>query len=407
MNTLMNALPWFRRYTPKKVDEVVGQKEAADALNKYVKDYKPGQKALLLFGPPGVGKTSLIHALAAEQNLELIEVNASDVRNKESLNAIVGSASQQMSLFGKSKLILIDEMDGLAGNADWGGVPEIARLIQSSSFPMVLTANDPYDYKFNAITHKCNLVQLKPLLMESVLDLLKRVCKEEKVDFDEDALRMLARSCGGDVRAALNDLQSLAQEKITKDSVLSLGERERSETMIQALVKVFKTLDPKIARSAFEGVDEQVDKIFLWMDENLSKEYTKPKDIYQAYDALSIADKFFGRIRRWQHYRYYVYCYDLLSAGIALAKAEKYKEFTVYKPTMRLLKIWQANQRNAKRKAIVSKLAECTHASSKRILRSSLPYLLAACKQNKAFANQLGDSLNLEKEEVEWLSKSV
>jgi hypothetical protein len=139
------------------------------------------------------------------------------------------------------------------------------------------------------------------------------------------------------------------------------------------------------------------------MDENIAKEYTKPKDVQRAYDAMSTADKFFGRIRRWQHYRYYVYCYDLLSAGIALSKDEKYREITMYKPTMRLLKIWQANQRNAKRKAIALKLANHTHASSKRILRSSLPYFMAACRKNKAFASQLEEQFDLEKEEVTWL----
>ncbi|HLD04318.1 MAG TPA: replication factor C large subunit [Candidatus Nanoarchaeia archaeon] len=400
----MNVLPWFRKYTPSKVSEIIGQDNAIKTLKAYVKNYQPGQKALLLFGPSGVGKTALVCALARENNLELIEVNASDVRNKEGLNSIVGSASQQMSLFNRPKLILIDEMDGLAGNADRGGVPEIARLIQSSAFPIVLTANDPYDYRFNIITYKCNLAQMKPLSMETVLEILKPICIKEEVEFDEDALRMLARSCGGDVRGALNDLQSLAGEKISKDSVLSLGERERSESMIQALVKIFKTLDPKTAREALEGVEEDVNKVFLWMDENIAKEYMKPRDLQRAYDAVSVADMFFGRIRRWQHYRYYVYCYDLLSAGVALAKDEKYREVTMYKPTMRLLKIWQANQRNAKRKAIVSKLAKHTHASSKRILRSSLPYFISACKQNKAFAKQVGEQLGLEKEEVAWLS---
>src|SRR3989344_4330822 len=143
----MQVLPWFRKYYPKSLNEVSGQNEAVDAAKKFISNYKPGGKALLLFGPPGVGKTCLVYALANELNLELMEVNASDVRTKESLNSIVGSSSLQASLFGRSKLILIDELDGLSGG-DRGGVQELARLIESSKFPIIITANDPYDYKF-------------------------------------------------------------------------------------------------------------------------------------------------------------------------------------------------------------------------------------------------------------------
>jgi len=255
------------------------------------------------------------------------------------------------------------------------------------------------------VVYKCQLAGLKPLSLEAVTGILKSVCKSESIAFDEEALRLLARSCGGDVRGALNDLQSLAGEKVTREQVLALGERERTESMIQTLIKIFKTKDPKLAREALNNVNEDVKEIVLWMDENIPREYVQPLDLSRAFDSLSWADRFLGRIRRWQHYRYYVYCYDLLSAGIALAKDEKYKELVQYKPTMRLLKIWQANQRNSMKKAIASKLAIETHTSSKDCLKNTLPYFLSACKQNQSFATKFSEFLDLDKEEMAWLGK--
>ena len=66
-----------------------------------------------------------------------------------------------------------------------------------------------------------------------------------------------------------------------------------------------------------------------WVEENIPREYKKNPDIARAFDALSIADTFFGRIRRWQYYRFYVYIYNLLSAGIAIAKEENCSRSTL------------------------------------------------------------------------------
>ena len=106
--------PWTKQYTPSKLDEIEGQDTAIEQLQEYVKNFKRG-KALLLWGPSGCGKTCSAHAIAKELNLEIIEVNASDFRNKDQIDATVGNASKQMSLFSKGKIILVDEIDGLSG----------------------------------------------------------------------------------------------------------------------------------------------------------------------------------------------------------------------------------------------------------------------------------------------------
>src|SRR3989338_6576521 len=89
----------------------------------------------------------------------------------------------------------------------------------------------------------------------------------------------------------------------TKESLEELHERNKVDSIINALIKIFRTTDPKIALSAFENVEENLDEQLLWIDENLPREYTKAEDLANAYDKLSKADVFSRRIRRWQHYR--------------------------------------------------------------------------------------------------------
>jgi replication factor C large subunit len=119
---------------------------------------------------------------------------------------------------------------------------------------------------------------------------------------------------------------------------------------------------------------------------------------------LSRADVFRGRISRWQHWRFLTYINDLLTAGIALSKTEKYPGFNKYTRTTRILNMWQFNQKNAKRKSIAQKIALKTHTSSKRVVNDTLPYLRIVFKKNKEEANRLAEYFELDKEELAYLS---
>ena len=401
--------PLIQKYIPKTAKEIFGQDDSVGKLRSFVLNFKAQKKnSALIYGPSGTGKTSSAYAIANELGYEVIEVNASDFRNAEQINQKVGNAIKQQSLFAKGKIILVDEIDGLSGREDRGGVQAIAKLIGDSTFPIVLTATNPFDNKFSSLRSKSNLIEFKQLDHLSVFKILKRICDSEKIKHDDDILRAFCRRCPGDARAAINDLQLLTQDKkdLTMESLEELSDRNRTENIMTALNKIFKTTDLKIAISAFDNVKEDLDEQLLWIDENLPKEYTKPEELAKAYEMLSKADVFSRRIRRWQHYRFLVYINALITAGIASAKKEKYKNLAEYKPTGRILKLWWAKQKLAEKKEIAGKIAEKTHSSKKEILKSTMPYLPVIFK-NKEMRNNLINYLALNEEEVEWLKSQI
>lgn len=383
------ALPWTAKYAPKALAQIQGQQAALSQLETFVKQHKRGTFALL-YGQQGVGKTSMVHALAATMDAELLEVNASDVRNESAITELLGPALKQQSLFAKTKIILFDEVDGLSGTKDRGGLSAVMKLAKETPYPIVMTANDPWDSKFSDLRRNAVMIQVRALAYTSIVPVLKRIAEAEKVAYTEDSLKTLARRAGGDLRAAITDLQSLAPE-ITQERVDSLSERNTTESIVNAIRIVLKTKDPMFARKALDSIHEDLDEIFLWMDENLPKEYTKPEDIAKAYETLSRADVFRGRIRRWQHWRFLVYCYDLLGPGIALSKQEKYEGYTQYNATRRIFAMWRA--KSAKRDSVVAKLGKEQHISKKQA-RAELRILRRA----------LAEAPFLDEEDRDWVS---
>ena len=404
---ISNMIPFTKKYEPKSLKDIKGQDKAIEELKQIINNFKKEKKkAIWVYGPSGSGKTSIAHALANEFNYDIIEVNASDFRSADQINQKVGGAVFQQSLFSRGKLILVDEVDGLSGKEDRGGIQAITGLIEKTTFPMILTATNPWDFKFNALRSRCNLIELESLGYAEISDVLRHICAKENIKYDIDVLKSLARRAGGDCRAAINDLQTLTEltKQLTKESLEELEQRSKEESMPNALLKIFKTTDPKIAITTFDNVKEDLNDQLLWIDENLPYEYVKPADLARAYDKLSKADVFNRRIKRWQHWRFLVYINALITAGIAVSKDEKNHNFVQYKPTGRLLKLWWAKQKSLKKKAIAAKIAEKTHSSVKEVVKD-IEYFKVIFKKNKQMAEQISTYLDLGKEEIDWLKK--
>jgi len=385
-------MSFLLKYKPRNLSDIKGQDKAIFELKNFIENFKKG-KAGLLYGPTGTGKTSISYILAKESNYEVIEINASDYRNKNEIEKIVGEGVKQQSLFKEGKIILVDDVDGM-NLKDRGGSQALAKIISKSKWPILMTCNDPFSSKLKILRSKSKLIEFKKLNYLSIYKILKEICEKEEVKFKEDKLKQLARKSNGDVRAALNDLQNLIKGKEIEE--VGFGDREHKENIFNALRLIFKSKDPNLLLSVFSKTDLDLDECMLWLDENLSKEYDK-EDLKNAYEMLAKADVFRGRIRRQQYYRLMVYINALASVGIGLSKKEKNNKVVNYKRPGRILKIWIAKQRYAKKRAIVEKFAEATHISTKKALKEFCYY--------KGFLKDVKEDLELNEEEIEWLKR--
>jgi replication factor C large subunit len=361
---------------------------------------------MLLCGPTGCGKTAAVHAIARDCNFELIEMNASDLCSKVAILSLLGTAAKQRSLFSSGKILLVDDVDCLSGQADRGAIAALEEVIATTAFPLFITCQDMSNKKLKPLAKSAQVVTFAPLEYTDIYAILQQICAKEDVAYDEAALKTVARQVAGDLRAAINDLQLLAlyKSKITLAMLDVLGYRNKEESVADALVKIFKIKNAIIARDALDAVQEDLDHVLLWIDENLPKEYTDPEALVRAYNALSRADVFRGRIRRWQHWRFLVYVHALMSAGVAVSKDERNKEPIQYEQTKRFLTIWLAKQKYAKRQAIAEKIAAQVHTSSSHATQHVVPYLKVMFR-NKAMALALAEEYDLDAEEVGWLQK--
>ncbi|MGE5574893.1 MAG: AAA family ATPase, partial [Ignavibacteria bacterium] len=134
---LQNDLLWVEKYRPKNIEDIVGNEEAKSLFIEWLKNKRHTKKAVLLYGPPGVGKTALANAAAKEFGFTIIEMNASDTRSEKAVNAVAKPATSYMALdnfSGATKksgnMLFLDEVDGIAGNEDRGGVNAIIKIIE-------------------------------------------------------------------------------------------------------------------------------------------------------------------------------------------------------------------------------------------------------------------------------------
>lgn len=365
------TMPLFEKYRPSRFSDIIGQEIAIDKVKTFVTAFNRGiskKKAIILYGPAGTGKTTIAHAIAKELNQEIFELNSSDLRNRAKLEEVLKPAILQKSLFSKGKIILVDEVDGVT-TTDFGGLPELVVLLERTKFPMIITCNDIWQNKFSILRSKCEMVPLKEISYFATLELLKNIAKKENKIVNENALKEIAAKCRGDLRAALNDLQSILymEESEIRDKEIQL--REKTQDIFNALREVFKTRMHKNTINAYDNVDMESEQIKLWLEENIPTEY-RGQELAKAFESLSKADVFKGRIYRQQYWHFMVYENFFLTAGISAAKGNKnlIDKFTKYNPPKRILKIWMINQKNAKKKAIAGKFAELTHTGKKRAL---------------------------------------
>jgi len=318
--------PWVEMFRPKSIAEIVGNRSAIGKLVKWLKSWKkiPKQRAAFLYGPPGTGKTVSVQTVAKELGYDLLEINASDYRTKNRLEDLFGrTALQTVTVFGKRRMILFDEMEGVSGRQDRGGITAIANIIKETRSPVILiatTISENMEDKFRPLLNKCLLVEFKPIPFADILDRLQTITEMVEVQVDEEVLVTIAMRTG-DLRSAINDLESIAigKEKVSIDEVEWLGDRDMKEYTPDVLMRIFSAKTLKQARKAISTSMIKYDDLFDWIYENMPLVLDDPHDLAKGLDALARADIYQSRARRTQAYRLLKYMFDEMTGGVAIA----------------------------------------------------------------------------------------
>jgi replication factor C large subunit len=404
---------WTVKHKPKTLKDVIGNAEAIQKFVDWVKSWEkavPKKKAAFLYGPPGVGKTVTVEALANDFKMELVEKNASDYRTEEAIKRFAGLASQYGSLFGGKRIILLDELDGLTGTADKGGVKATTEIIKTAQCPIVLIANNAYDPRFSNLRNYCLLIEFKKPPTGEVLKHLKRICLSEGIEAEENALQFIAQRSGGDVRSAVNDLQALAQGKkrLTYEDVSWLGYRDRQELIFTVLRMIIYGRTCEGARRAVDMADVDIDMLFEWIYENAPAHLSDPHDLARAMDALSLADVYRGRIRSTQDWSFIRYVIDFMTAGVAMARVNtKPSGWIPFRFPQRIQMLSRSKAERGMQLEIGHKIKRKCHISAARAPKEIIPYLRIIFKNNAEMAAGLAKWLDLDPEMVEYLAEST
>jgi replication factor C large subunit len=422
---------WTEKYRPKSLDEVIGNERAIIELRKWANSWvsgKPKEKAVILSGKPGTGKTSSALALANDFRWTIIELNTSDARNAEKIKkvATVGSVNETFSdngafissRDGGRKLIILDEADNLYERAeesykngndlsDKGGKKAIVDTIKATNQPIILIVNDYYSLirgGGESLKEMCKQIKFYNPYANQIFNFLKRICLREGINVDQKVLQTIADRCKGDIRSAINDLQSLCLNRTQVDikSLNVLGYRDREKEIFDALREIFKTKNIKSIRESISHLDEDPKIILLWINENLPLEYRDINDLVNGYEAISKADIFLGRTSKTQDYSLWSYSCDIMNGGVAISKTHDYPNDKYNFPA------WLKDRKDIKisletRDIIAKKISKICHNSGKKSKELLLPYFTYLFRNNIYFAVKIKNKLDLSEAEIKYL----
>lgn len=409
-----NRLMWTEKYRPQTLGEIIGNEDAKISFIKWLKNWKPGDKAVLLYGSPGIGKTTLVQVAAKAFSFDLIEMNASDTRTADKIMRIAGHASSDESLFShfsraKGTMVLFDEVDGIYGREDQGGIGSIAKLIDDPKVPMVLVANDITDVKLREVKNECITIPFHPIRPTILLGFLENICKKEKIDCEREALKIILDKSGGDVRSAVNDLQSFSESShhLKVADLEKYWVRDKQLNISQALEKIFLAEDPVQARKVINEVEVDYEMLLLTLHDNLPNQYKNIDDLAEAYDSLSRADVFLGRVKKTRDYRLLSYVLDEMSMGVAVSRTQNYHPIAYRFPPSKLILLSKIKAERQIRNGISSLISAKCHISRNRALVDFLPFLKIIFKKSESEAQRISSWLNLNKEMESYLTEKV
>jgi len=446
-----NKMPWVEKYRPKSMSEMAlpsaklkGHKiDLAEELRKFVKIFfkekhyineknrkiksfnrihvekeqeslltlSPEKVAILMEGPPGVGKTSIVYALANDLNMEVIETNASDVRTKAALEVKLYESVKTRGIMdyltqSKDKIILIDEIDGIYGVADKGAVPTILKIIETTQFPIIMCSNE-YKQNLQPLYNKIYKFEINPLAIDEMQRIIKRILNKEKItNVKEGTINTLIEKNHGDLRGVINDLQGISQGSVGKlnlDLINSLN-RDNTEEIFLLIRDLFQNVSTlKEAKALTNKSDVDYNFLYKWVNENIPSFIKINSELAEAYDNLSIADQIFGRIQKTQNWSTLPYFYDLFAGGVVLSRKSKKENQGFRKVSFPRYRSTGMFSLTANERLVIEKIKKRYDISEIEAIQDFVPFLRVLAGTSRKQLKLISDWLELDATEKKIL----
>ena len=419
---MKDELMWVEKYRPKKIAEVIGNEEARASFVDWLRSNRWRKKAALLYGPPGVGKTALIYAVANEFKFQIIEMNASDTRTEKSINKIANPATSfvaldKFSAKTEGSLLFLDEVDGIFGREDRGGIGAIIKIfkkerkrkkgegkkLQEPQIPVVLAANDPDLRKLRPLRKVCQFIRFRKVRIPLIVALLQKICLTEQIDAEFEALEKIAQNSEGDVRSAIVDLQALCEESriLRLQDTNRLDSRNRMLPIYDTLKGVFSAKSSREARILLNNTTANYDDLMLSVHDNLPLRYKDPVELAVAYDFLSKADVFRGRVGT-ENWKFLKYFFNLLAQATTV-ESQTFKPFEFISFPTRISTLYWTKGKRTTLETICAKIGARCHVSKRSAKLDFIPFVRAILKEQKS--SPICTWLQLDSTEMEFLEK--
>ncbi|OAT09904.1 replication factor C subunit 1 [Blastomyces gilchristii SLH14081] len=322
---------WTSRYAPTSLSMICGNKGAVEKLQSWLRnwrnsamaDFKKGGKdgtglyrAVMIHGPPGIGKTTAAHLVAKLENYDVVESNASDTRSKSlvetGLQGVLDTTSLQGYFSGEGKrvesgkknlVLIMDEVDGMSAG-DRGGVGALAAVAKKTRIPMILICNErrlPKMRPFDSVTFD---LQFRRPTVEQIRARLSTICYREGLKITPQVLDNLIQGTHADIRQVINMLSTakLDQQALDYDQGKQMSKAWEKHVILKPWDIVSKILSAQMfSQSSQTSLNEKVELYFndhefsyLMLQENYLNTKPSAANSYQGreqkFKLLELAD---------------------------------------------------------------------------------------------------------------------
>ena len=402
---------WSEIYRPKNFEDIIGNEEIRLNVLKWLVKWLPGTKPLLLIGPAGVGKTTIVKILSSLLNYDLIELNASDTRSGPLLEKLITPLYNNTSLFGKKILLFFDEVDGIYGREDSGGLEILINIVKASNFPIIFVANSN-NIKLKNLSKLCKIFKFQRISANLLMMFLNYVLFKQGNSLSFDDKEWIVEKSKGDVRTMLNLAQSksMGYDKFVHETSkvdISEGLNEFFQsTKKDHAKKILLSLDgkypdPRYGLSAEERRKDIINSLFT----SIVSSNLDIANLSLLLDSLSQIDLHVARInknRNWNLLRYMNNIIIQLLYENIQNKMITYHQYGISWPVM-----GQVFSRGVPLRSLISKLSLSFHVSSSTFGMIFFPYLLEIIHEFKIDIHDLISSLMLEEKFVEIIQKEI